>query len=396
MRSKQLNGVVLGLAVAALAIAWAGMPGIWLITTLAVLLMVTLYQFLRQPAAGTTGQVVIPQHMGETEPLADVLDELAETLQFEGEVMTQEIERVDTLIKDAVATMGGSFGDMGRLSERQREVINDIVARTLEGHNDRDSEEEQLSIKEFINETGLVLEQFVDIMVAVSKQSLTTVHNIDDMITELDGIFSLIENVEGLAGQTNLLALNASIEAARAGDAGRGFAVVADEVRTLSVSSADLNNEIRERINSTKATIYQLRDAVSESASADMSETIQTKERVNQMLCHVGSINDYLGQQIQQASDIGLELDQAVGNAIRSLQFEDISSQALLSMNANIQSFNEISELLDVRSGSQDEIAERLTLLKERCRTLRSTATHTNSARTVSQESMDEGEIELF
>jgi methyl-accepting chemotaxis protein len=106
-------------------------------------------------------------------------------------------------------------------------------------------------------------------MVDVSRNSLETVHHIDDMVEKLDGIFGLIENVEGLASQTNLLALNASIEAARAGDAGRGFAVVADEVRTLSINSAELNNQIREEISYAKETIEVLRSTVGGMASTD-------------------------------------------------------------------------------------------------------------------------------
>lgn len=401
MGTGKLCGAMLGAAIVALLLHGFTDAGTWLGLVLAVQLLLAggLWWRLKTPpseAAGLTGAA----DPGDYRDIAPVIDELAETLRHEGSVMEQEISRVDTLIKEAVGTMGSSFSALGQLSGQQREVINDIVAHTLDSHKNpdmsADADAQNLGIKDFINETGLVLEQFVDIMVAVSKQSLTTVHNIDDMITELDGIFSLIENVEGLAGQTNLLALNASIEAARAGDAGRGFAVVADEVRSLSVNSADLNNEIRERINSTKATIYQLRDAVSESASADMSERIQTKERVNQMLGHVGEINDYLGNHIQQASSIGTELDHAVGNAVRSLQFEDISSQALHSMHVNITAFNEIIELLDVRSGSREEVQQRLDALVERCRSLRENAVTDNSARTVSQHSMEEGEVELF
>jgi len=391
-----MNGAILALAVIGLLLQWLAGPVVLIYSTLLATVAISGWLLLKKipeqkadsamfSAAGGAGDV----HIGP------VFDALSETLVLESSVMEYEIDRVDVLIKEAVATMGNSFSAMGQLSEQQHGVISDIVSRTMDEDKSVESDD-GLSINDFISETGSVLEQFVDIMVTVSKQSLTTVHNIDDMIVELDGIFSLIENVEGLAGQTNLLALNASIEAARAGDAGRGFAVVADEVRSLSVSSAELNNEIRERINSTKTTIYQLRDAVSESASADMSETIQTKERVNQMLGHMVEINEYLGNRIQQASSIGSEIDQAVGNAVRSLQFEDISSQALRSMHANLTAFAEVVELLDMQGCSHEQMPERLQALIECCRRLQQTAESSKEGRTVSQQSMDEGEVELF
>jgi len=394
--STVMNGAILALAVAGILLQWLTGPVVLVYIALLATVVISAWRLLNTPPESNTSRVVGDGGSeAEFSAVSPVFDALSQTLVLESSVMEYEIDRVDILIKDAVETMGGSFSAMGELSEQQHGVISDIVSRTLD--DDKNTQDDDgLSINDFISETGSVLEQFVDIMVTVSKQSLTTVHNIDDMIVELDGIFSLIENVEGLAGQTNLLALNASIEAARAGDAGRGFAVVADEVRSLSVSSAELNNEIRERINSTKTTIYQLRDAVSESASADMSETIQTKERVNQMLGHMVEINEYLGNRIQQASSIGTEIDQAVGNAVRSLQFEDISSQALRSMHANLTAFAELVELLDMSGCTEEQRPERFQALIECCRKLQVMAEDSKEGRTVSQQSMDEGEVELF
>lgn len=319
--------------------------------------------------------------------------EISSTLSHESAQMHQELSRVDDLIKDAVETIGGSFRSLGSLSDQQRTVIEEIIAQTV---NDESGSDDNFNVGEFIDESSAVLELFVDAMVSVSKQSLETVHNIDDMIVELDGIFKLIERVEGLAGQTNLLALNASIEAARAGDAGRGFSVVADEVRSLSVSSAELNDEIRHKINSTKATISQLRDAVGETASADMSETIQTKERVGHMLGQVGDMNGYLALRINRAAEIGSQIDLAVGNAIRSLQFEDISSQALLSMKQNLDVYDEITGMVEMDGLSNDEVISKVMRIQERCQELRAASAQTNENRTVSQSDMEEGEIELF
>lgn len=327
--------------------------------------------------------------LDELEP---AMKEVSDTLLHESDLIHQELMRVDNLIKDAVSTMGASFHSVNALSDQQRTVIADIVDKTAHDGDD----ENNLNITEFIAESSSVLQMFVDAMVSASKQSLETVHNIDDMISELDGIFRLIENVEGLAGQTNLLALNASIEAARAGDAGRGFSVVADEVRSLSISSAELNEEIRKKINSTKSTISMLRDTVGETASADMSETIQTKERVGAMLNQVGEVNDFLSGRINSAAAIGGQIDGAVGDAIRSLQFEDIASQALLSIKMNLDAFDELTKMIDLDGLDEPQVKEKLAAMQGRCMSIRESSAKVNEHRTVSQEDMEEGEIELF
>lgn len=98
------------------------------------------------------------------------------------------------------------------------------------------------------------------------------------------GIQTVVDVIQGLAGQTNLLALNATIESARAGDAGKGFAVVATEVKELAKqtsaatgsiagSVSEIQQLITENVESTDAaleTIAEVNDAVA-SASAAMN-----------------------------------------------------------------------------------------------------------------------------
>lgn len=343
-------------------------------------------------------QIVESTQSGTQIPeLKTALNQVSETLVHDAVVVNQEISRVDSLIKEAVALMSTSFHDMHDLANRQIQLTSDIISQTHDGDDPVDSDTPSFNVQSFIRETGNTLDQFISIMVDVSKNSLETVHHIDDMVEKLDGIFGLIENVEGLASQTNLLALNASIEAARAGEAGRGFAVVADEVRTLSINSAELNNQIREEIGLAKETIEVLRKTVGSMASTDMSDTIGTKEKMGTMLEHMSSMNHFLNEKVVEISHVGDQLNGVVDTAVRSLQFEDISSQALGSMEHNVNSLNEISSLLSGVVDSQNKVdvqaAEKCT---ERCKTLKAEAQARNETRTVSQNDMDEGEVELF
>jgi len=332
--------------------------------------------------------------------LHNAINEVSQTLIHDAMIVNQEVSRVDSLIKEAVALMADSFHNMHELANRQSALTAEIISQTHEkgdasGLDDLD--ENAFSIQSFIQETGKTLDQFVNVMVDVSKNSLETVHHIDDMVEKLDGIFGLIENVEGLASQTNLLALNASIEAARAGDAGRGFAVVADEVRTLSINSAQLNNQIREEISSAKETIEILRSTVGSMASTDMSDTIGTKDKMGQMLDHMGNMNHFLNEKVLEISEIGAQLSGSVDQAVRSLQFEDISSQALSSVEHNVDSLNEVSSLIsNVVSREHLVNSEAADICMKRCKELREVSKQRNETRTVAQRDMEEGDVELF
>lgn len=338
-------------------------------------------------------EAVSPEHVdGE---LQHAMVELSQTLTHEALIVNQEIARVDSLIKEAVVLMSDSFHSLHGLTSQQSELTAQIITRTEEEESHGAAEE--FNIQMFINETGSILDQFVQVMVNVSKNSLETVHYIDDMVEKLDGIFSLIENVEGLASQTNLLALNASIEAARAGEAGRGFAVVADEVRALSVNSGDLNNKIREEMASARATIDTLRSTVSGMAATDLSDTIGTKEKMTEMLAFMASNGEFMNSKVTEISQLSMQIDSTVDNAVRSLQFEDIASQALNSMEHNVNSLNEIAELVDDMTTAEGNLDTDATLrCQHRCEELRVTAQTRNEARTVAQNDMDEGDIELF
>ena len=170
-----------------------------------------------------------------------------------------EAERCQQLLSTAVADLSNSFMLLTQLSQRQRELLTTIVNAPKAGE-----QTEQESMTAFVEATGELLQEFVDVIVQTSKQSLHVLNNINDMAGQLDRIFALINQVEGLAGQTNLLALNASIEAARAGEAGRGFAVVAAEVRNLSLKTTALNADIRAQVSQSQGQVSSLQDAIGE------------------------------------------------------------------------------------------------------------------------------------
>ncbi|EPJ43776.1 MAG: hypothetical protein OFPI_41680 [Osedax symbiont Rs2] len=329
-----------------------------------------------------------------TNELQEAMQEVAGTLEYESTIINQEITRVDVLISEASSLMSDSFQQIHQLSDQQSALTAEIMAQ----ENDEESDtQHQSKMHQFIDETGSILDHFVQVMVLGSKSSMEIVHYIDDMVAKLDGIFTLIESVEGLANQTNLLALNASIEAARAGEAGRGVSVVADEGRTLSKASTSFNEQIKENISTAKKTIDVLREKVGKTASQDLSDTISAKERMSTMLQNMSENSDIVSEKMQQISSVGTQLNGAVGDAVRSLQFEDIASQALGSMHHNVDSLQQIASLLSAIYTAQGSIdSQALTTCIQECQGIHAQARDRNTGRTVAQHDMDEGEVELF
>jgi methyl-accepting chemotaxis protein len=340
---------------------------------------------------GSLSAQMVTDHIEK--PLSSMFIELEQTFNCERQVIGNEITRTSTLLNEAVVGMSDSFHDMKKISDRQHALLSGLI------QNDDISDginKETLSVHEFLEQSSRVTNEFVQVVVNTSKQSLKTLTHIDNMVVQVDSIFSLLQNVEGLANRTNLLALNASIEAARAGEVGRGFAVVADEVRSLSLSSSQLNEQIKAKIGAAKSTMEVLRTGVEEMASSDMSQTLETQSKINEMTGKMGQVSRNMETSILELSSMSDAMDNAVGKAVRSLQFEDMTSQALASISTNIEQFTAISQQMHEVSYSDESIEKKLNKISVVCESVREHTMNIGKNRTVSQETMEEGVVELF
>lgn len=323
----------------------------------------------------------------------EVIFELQQFLHQEINIIENEIGRTKLLVEEAVNGISDSFKFLQSLSAEQQDMIRALIKNaTTFDENDKDS-----TLEKFVSHSNATLEDFVKVIIDTSKKSLETMNYTDEMVEQFDSIFKLLAQVEGLASQTNLLALNAAIEAARAGEAGRGFAVVANEVRSLSVGSTELNQDIRNVMSNAKEIISKLRNSVEQMASADMTSTLEAKDKMSVMMLHVDKVNKHTFSSIESLAIISPKINDAVSLGVRSLQFEDLTRQSIQSLHENVQSIHAISEvLLSFEGNKQTSVHQQLIVLKDKCQEIYHQTKKTEDARSVKQISMEEGEIDLF
>ncbi|PKG81810.1 chemotaxis protein [Colwellia sp. 75C3] len=334
----------------------------------------------------------------ETMPVVDdelihsVIYELQQFIHQEIKIVEKELERTKMLVADAVTGISESFKELQNLSDDQQQMIQLLIS-----HSGNMEDGQGGSLESFVTDSNKTLDDFVGVIINTSKQSLETMTYTDDMVAQFDSIFKLLSQVEGLASQTNLLALNAAIEAARAGEAGRGFAVVANEVRSLSVGSTKLNEDIRTEINSAKEIIAKLRGSVETMASADMTSTLEAKDKMTVMMSHVEDVNNQTTQSVEELAIIAPKITEAVNIGVRSLQFEDLTRQSLESLQMNVSSLHEISDALATFVKNPNvAVHQQLISLKTTCQQVYQVTQQAEDSRSVKQLNMDEGEIDLF
>lgn len=250
------------------------------------------------------------------------LMELRGGIARESDGVREEVQRVSGLLREAIRDLTAAFGRMNEQSQRQSRAVSQVLSQSGRGH-------QAVDVRQFAQRAGSLMESLVDTMGEATRQSAASVQRIDSMVKHLDAIFELLGDVKTIADQTNLLALNAAIEAARAGEAGRGFAVVAEEVRNLSERSTSFNEQIRKLVFSSKDAVAQVRETVGQMASRDNDTSDRARQEVARLLGEMESLNGAINDGMHEVSHAGDQIREAVGQAVRCLQFEDIATQAL-------------------------------------------------------------------
>lgn len=162
--------------------------------------------------------------------------------------------------------IGALLGDVGRMSERLKQVVERIVENADQLANassqvsataqslSQSTSEQAASVEETsasVEQMAASIDQNKDnakttegIAVRVADEAASGGRVVRETTEAMRQIAERVGIVDEIAYQTNLLALNAAIEAARAGDHGKGFAVVAAEVRKLAERSQIAAQEI--------------------------------------------------------------------------------------------------------------------------------------------------------
>jgi len=259
------------------------------------------------------------------------------------DALRAQVEQARGILADAVAKLSGSFSTMDTETKVQKDMMQSLLA-SLSGDDETAEQQEQrkesgqtkINIRQFTIETGAFLTQFTDLLASVSQQSIRTVYRIDDMVDQLDAVFSLINSINGIADETFILAVNASIEAARTKDvntqSGHSFSVIAANIRELSKKTRRFNDQIGTQIGKARTTVNEVREIIAAMASRDLNVALSGKERIELMMKELEGFQHFMTENVDRASVATTRIAESTSQAITAMQFEDILNQLLVSI----------------------------------------------------------------
>lgn len=331
-----------------------------------------------------------------------LMTDISAVMDKEFGIIRADMGQAKGIVADVIDELQGSFNELNQQARSQTNIVLEVV-HTLEDGGEDDPDGEDVSFATFTKNTQTLLDTFVEQTLDVGVQSMSMMHIINDTTDLMGQVVKLVSDVKGISDQTNLLALNAAIEAARAGEAGRGFAVVADEVRSLSQHSNRFSDEIKDVVGKASDNIELAHETMQKIASKDMSMAMKSKEDVKKMIGKVYAQNALITQYLGKVGEATDQINDSVGRAIRSLQFEDMLRQIIEHSDKHATKLNEVIDeiralIVENRSmgdwqegmvySEAKKICDDLTLFVE------NDDYRPNKA--VEQSSMREGDVDLF
>jgi methyl-accepting chemotaxis protein len=300
---------------------WPGLPA-----AIGVLLMITaawLFTALKFAAVAASTEeegerVDAGRLQADMQRLSTVMEQ---DIKQQYDFLQNELNQIQELQGNAIASLVNSFTGLEDQSRNQEALVTGIIERISK------QTENGVGIGALTQEAIKIIQLFVESIVTMRDSSNELVARLNEMNDQVNAVEKLLGEIDGISSQTNLLALNAAIEAARAGEAGRGFAVVADEVRALSQRSDHFSNEIRHQYTLTRESMERAGIVVGQMASRDMNITLDSKERIEELMQEVEDVNASMADRLGEVSVISESISQDVALAVQSLQFEDMTRQ---------------------------------------------------------------------
>lgn len=394
-KSKSGVGLLLGLGAVALLLHW-GITSLGLGDMAVVLhVVITLGAgFIMLVSGGSRSSVGDVGHDSIRESAVEnVLMQTYPQFANQFSSANDDMSQVQVLLADAIGKLMDSFGGMQQLIQSQR----DAAMSVTQSQSDRVGD---TTMESFLDDTSNTLKQLVGSIINNSKVGMELVDKMDAVSLQVRGILNVLGEIDGISKQTNLLALNAAIEAARAGEAGRGFAVVADEVRKLSGRAGHFSQQIRTNVNQVHDAIADAEHAITLMATLDMDFAVKSKNQLELTLSNVQKMNAGMAHVIEQQQTISREVDVVVGRAVTSLQFQDMVNQLLQHSRGRVDTMQEAWSKLGnwARESSRGEVPsrEQAERMRSEIDDLLSLHSRTIISKSVNQQKMDTGDIELF
>ena len=316
-----------------------------------------------------------------SQSMTSVLRDMQESMSGEVDAIRNQTAQIESLLKDAIASLHESFGSIHEASEQQMKAMTAMMMEVVGANDDKNIFQKTENASEIL--TGLIETRLLS-----SKNNLRTLTAMDKICKQLQVMISIGQEKDALITQLCACSESEQVDVAL--------------LRSLSGQLRDKENEQSEfssRLMAKFKKTHQLIDCI---GSKDMDEVFEGKEKVESILNHFFQINTIVTSNRIKINQVNTEIRQHLGSAIRALQFEDISTQSLRHtdrhlgrMAGMIAILTDGLEGLEKSDTTDETYVDRIAAIHSAMDTYHQTL-RLEGNNPVSQDSMNEGDIDLF
>src|SRR3954451_9846125 len=239
--------------------------------------------------------------------------------------LSSEIRRTSDLVENSALEISTRFRNLALSAQEQTQRVQEIIGVA----NSVEMDGNPVPIDDVVRAMQDVLVGMVNNIVNLSKQAMTMVYVLDDVVRDVTEVEKSIADIDTINRQTNFLALNATIEASRAGEAGRTFAVVANEVRHLSQSTGELAERMRTKVGAVVVGVRRGHEILRDIANTDLSPQMLAKDRIDMTMMSLVSQSHHFQSVLQDAARVSTEISAHINQVITRMQFQDLAKHRL-------------------------------------------------------------------
>ncbi len=320
-----------------------------------------------------------------------ILSQIISVAEAEFILANNELEKITTILSHAGERLAGNFTGLHGESTSQNQMVDELVSKLAV----LVSEEQDISNKtsDFSEQSHEIYQRMLNSIEQIKSSCEALESEFVTVSEQMDHIYKTLDDSNSITDQTNLLALNAAIEAARAGDVGRGFAVVADEVRALSKRSQVFNKEIADQVSNIRSSVNGVSDKIHELSLIDLSQSLEDRNRIDNMWQGMQTIVAQASTDSEDINQMAESISQHINSGVVSLQFEDMTQQLMSHLKNRLtilKSFTMQAKQIVGEGLDETRIDQLSELISKKINELESLH------KTVSQNSLNEGSIDLF
>jgi len=347
--------------------------------------------------------------------MSSVLGNMQDSMSGEVASIRNQTEQIESLLKDAIASLHEAFEEIHAVSDQQMQAMTAMMMGVV-------GEGDGKNIFQKAENASVILTSLVDALLLSSKNNLSALTTMDALQKDLMKARVMEKEKEALIAQLctcgetekkNGETIHRLIQQlsddgdhadliAQLRICGEAEKVNGERVHGLTQELLSKQNEQAKYTTKMMLQFKKTHCLIDAVASKDMDEVFAAKERVEQILNHFFQINEMVTESRVQVNKLNADMRKHLGSAIRALQFEDISTQSLAHTDRHL---DRMQGMLTILSEGLPKLTNNDSDMHEYVQQL--SAIHIamlayhqqlqlEDSNPVSQESMDEGDIDLF